>query len=147
MLTEATGECMVAKEQYSGELLFSNILKESMVKKSLCWEIAQIRIHCWSSLLSLMWYTRTPREHAHNWAGWEHSWVLKAANPQSPKPLRRDMDPCSSVPTAPWLEQRSGSLSIAVSEHRQPKQCLLAADCSLSKEGWPGCVTAICYHW
>lgn len=35
---------MVAKDQYSPDLLFSNILKESMVKKIICGEIGEIRI-------------------------------------------------------------------------------------------------------
>lgn len=72
-MTEATGEHIVAQEQYSGELLFWNVLKD-VVKKRLCWENAQMIIHCWSSSPSPVGQSRTPKEHACSWAGWEHSW-------------------------------------------------------------------------
>jgi len=36
MLTEVTWEHTVAKEQYSSELLFSHILRENTLSKSLC---------------------------------------------------------------------------------------------------------------
>lgn len=55
MLTEVTWEHTVAKEHYWSGLVFSNILRENTLFKSLCWETAQIRTHCWSSILSPVW--------------------------------------------------------------------------------------------
>lgn len=145
MLTEVTGERMFAKEWYSGETLFSNILKVTMVKtvEKLCREELTYHLPCCTQCY------REETKRTCTQAGRLSTLmgVPKAPKSQIPQRPRMDTDPCSLVPTVPWLEQRSGSSGMAVLEHRWLNQTLFAAQYSLSKESQPGCASGICSYW